>query len=308
MKLKIILNPRSRNGTNRYLVPILREKFAPSLVGIELTTRSDHASDVARRAIKQGVDTIVAVGGDGTVNAVLNGIAGTDVALGIIPTGTANDLASLYGVPGDASEACDIILERRIHCADLIGVNGRYYGTAGGLGLPCRVAAIANEIKRHGMVGQGLQHTLGSKLYLLAALYEVLKKAPRGNVLSIRWNGCAMSSDALALTIANQPFLGKHFLVSPGAVNDDGLFDICLIERPKSRVQTLSTALKTLSGGHVDSPYVKTWRASDLMVEAAKPATFFGDGEVFDRAREFRIKIFPHAVNVIAPKGKTAEA
>ncbi len=307
MKLKVILNPRSKNGRGKYLVPLLKERFTHSLLGIEQPSHPQHATAIARRAAEEGADTIVAVGGDGTVNAVINGIAGRDVALGIIPTGTANDLASLYHTPTDPSTACDIILERHLQHADLICVNGRYYITGGGLGLPCKVAEMTNAMRRPDRIKNALQHIFGSQWYLFATLYEALRASPTRNPLNIQWNGHSLFSDPLALLINNQPFIGKHFRVSPGAVNDDGMFDICLVERPKRRIQILSTALKTLTASHLDSPYVKRWRASELIIESPEPVEFFGDGDVFEKTSEFTIKIFPRAINLITPKNKTME-
>ena len=286
---------------------MLKAKFAHSPVDIEETAYPQHATDIARQAVEENVDTIVAVGGDGTVNEVLNGIVGTDVVLGIIPTGTANDLASLYHIQTNVAKACDIILERRLHRADVIGVNGWYYLTTGGVGLPCEVASIANTIKRSGMIGKRLTQILGSKLYILAVLCALVKKNTRRNLLTLPWNGCSIRVDALSFMMNNQSFLGKKFLMSPGAVNDDGMFDICLIENSKSRVQILSLLIQVRTGRHIYSPSVKTWRAGELVVDAENPLTFFGDGEIFQKVSVFKIKIFPRALNVIVPKAIVAE-
>jgi len=140
MKIKVIANPQPMNGHYRYLRALVQQQFGHHVVGIEQTTCPQHATDIARRAASEDVDTVVAVGGDGTVNEVINGIVGTELALGIIPTGTANDLASLYSIPTDVGKACKLILERHVQEADVINVNGWYYVTAGGLGLPCEVA------------------------------------------------------------------------------------------------------------------------------------------------------------------------
>lgn len=253
------------------------------------------------------MDTIVAVGGDGTANAVLNAIAGRDTALGIIPAGTANDLASFYRTPTDVHGACDAILERRVRRADLIGVNGRYYVTAGGLGLPSKVAEVANTIKRGGIIGKGLQQLLGGKLYGLSAAYALLKERSPRDRLDIQWDASSLTADAVALMISNQPFVGGDFLITPAAINDDGRFDICLVETPKCRAQIPLAIFKALTGRHVDLPFVKTWRATQLIIKAEKPVTFFGDGEVFQKATEFRIKIFPGALNVISAENAPGE-
>lgn len=303
MKIKVILNPKSKNGNNRYLESVLRGKFPHSLLSIERTAYPQHATEIAQRAVKENVDTIVAVGGDGTINEVLNGIVGTDVALAIIPTGTANDLASYYHIPTDIARACDVIIDHHVRRADLIRVNGWHYVTAGGIGLTSEVAGIANAIKSKGTAGKLFGQILGSSLYLLAVLCTLLRRRGR-NPLSVRWNDGSMKANVLSLTVDNQPFLGKNFLVSPGAVNDDGMADICLIENSASLVRTLSILLKVLVGRHIYSSSVRSWRAKELMVDAEKPLAFLGDGEIIQRGTRFNIQIIPKALKVVIPVQK----
>jgi diacylglycerol kinase (ATP) len=299
MKIRVIINPRSNAGNGRCLENMVREKFARSLVSIEQTAYPRHATGIARQAVEKKIDTIAVVGGDGTVNEVLNAIAGTDVVLGIIPTGTANDLASYYHIPRDANNACDLILRRRTERADVIRVNGWHYVTGGGVGLPSRAAEIANAIKNRGAVGRLCARLLGSKLYALALVCALSSKRARLNPLSIRLNGSSVRVNALSLMIDNQPFVGRDFLVSPGAVNDDGILDVCLIENSKNLMQTMSTILKVLEGRHVFSSSVKTWRVKEMTVISEKPTAFYGDGEINHTGSEFRIKLLPGALKVI---------
>jgi YegS/Rv2252/BmrU family lipid kinase len=302
MKVKVIINPKSINGDKNHLKKVLEEKFSHSLLGIERTAYSGHATHITRRAIEENIDTIVAVGGDGTVNEVLNGIVGTEVALGVIPTGTANDFACLYHIPNDVARACDVIREQCLVRADVICVNERYYVTAGGMGLPCEVVSLANRIKFSSLAGKLLSQFLGSKIYLLAVLFALAKKTKKDHFFDVRWDGGSLSMDSLALMIDNQPFLGRNFLMSPEAVNNDGLFDVCLIENSKSRVQILSILIKVLTGNHVNSASVRQWRTPELTIQAKISMPFFGDGEIFGKASEFRIKIVPKALKVIVPK------
>lgn len=302
MKIKVILNPKTLNRRHRDPQCLLEEQFGHYLVGIEQTTCPQHATDIARRAVKEGVDTIVAGGGDGTVNEVVNGIVGSSIAVGIIPTGTANDLASLYRIPNDLVKACKIIREGHVTEIDAINVNGWYYVTAGGMGFPCEVAGIANKVKRSGTAGKLLARLLGSKVYALAMLGALPNKNARQHSLSI--DNCdtgAETVDVFALLVANQPFLGRNFIISPGAVNNDGQFDVCLIKNTRSRTNIMSIVEKTFTGKHIHAPFVKTWRGQELLISAESPLPFFGDGEVFQESVEFRIRIFPKAIKMIIP-------
>jgi len=302
MRIKVIINPKSKNGNHKDLKAVFQEKFTRHHLDIEQTAYPGHATHMARQAAKENIDTVVAVGGDGTVNEVLNGIAGTNVALGIIPTGTANDLATLYRIPADIDQAPEVILKHRLQSADVISVNDRYYVTCGGLGFPCQVVRIANRIKHHTLIGKPVARILGSKLYVLAVICAILKKRRTADLLSVQWNGSSMRVDPLWAMVSNQPFLGKNFQISPGAANNDGMFDLCLVENRKNRFQVLSIVKKVMAGRHIYSPCVKTWRASELTLKSKRPVPFFGDGELFEQKQNFSIKIMPGALNLIVPQ------
>ena len=301
MRIVVILNPKSRKAGRRSLQATLEARFGRSLVSVERTAYPRHATDIVRRAVQANVDTIVAVGGDGTVNEVLNGMVGTDVALGIIPAGSANDLASLHHLPSNVAEACDVILQRRTHRVDLIRVNGWHYVTAGGVGFPCDVARIATTIRRSGAIGRRLGRAMGSVLYVLGVLCALVENDTGHNRMTIRSNGHSVEAEPLWLMVDNQSFVGKRFLMSPGAVNDDGLFDICLADDCRGRARVLWRVLQLLSGKHIHSPSVSTWRADEIAVEAERPLAYFGDGEIHQVASAFEIQICPSALNLIVP-------
>lgn len=302
MKIQVIVNSTIKVGNGESLETCLKRRFGHCLVGIERTDNPQVATEVAWRAAREDVDTIVAVGGDGTVNAVLNGIIGTRAALGIIPTGTANDLATLHHIPKDLRRGCDIILERYTRRSDVISANGWCYLTAGGVGVGCEVARTVSAIKHLPLIGRLCTRVLGSRVYLLAALYLLLARSSKPNVIEIRRNGRSVFADTLSLMVNNQPFLGRQFLMSPGAITDDGLFDVCLIENSKSMLERLSIVKNVPTGRHVDLQSVHTWRAEDLILKAERPLRFFGDGEIGQEASVLRVKLIPRAVNVIVPR------
>lgn len=303
MKIKVIINPQSKNGRSRQLEGMLREKLADLALDIERTSYPQHATIIARRAAKDNFDTVVVAGGDGTINEVINGIVGTTTALGIIPTGTANDLAWHCRIPTDVAKACDVILDGHIQRVDVIRVNGWHYVTAGGIGLASDIAKTANTIGRNGRVGRLLMQILGSKLYILAGLCQLLKKRGR-NPLHVQSNGSLIKANALSLMVDNQPFLGQRFLISPGADNGDGLADICLIENTVTPLSTALIILKVLAGRHTHSSSVKTWRVKQMRVDTGKPMAFLGDGEIIGQGTRFNIQIIPKALRLLTPLQK----
>ncbi|UCE67235.1 MAG: diacylglycerol kinase family lipid kinase [Candidatus Zixiibacteriota bacterium] len=304
MKSIVIINPKSGGGKTKNLESALKSALSGVRPGIHRTLYPGHAAGIARKAVKQKADMIIAVGGDGTINEIINVIAGKDIILGIIPSGTANDLATLYNLPSEINKASEIILSRNIREIDLISVNGRYYATAGGVGLPCDVADIANAIRRHGGFTRALCKILGSKLYIFAVITALFVRARHNNSLNIRYGNCSLVVNPLSIMVANQPFLGKNIKMSPGAANDDGVFDICLINNCLSRLKILHLLARILKGTHIFLPSVTTIKADNITIKSEKPISFFGDGEVFHQNTEFNIKLAPKALKLIVPPQK----
>ncbi len=306
MRIQVIVNPRAKLARDEKALSIMKELLGAHLAGVTITSSGEQALDIALQARMNQIDTLVIVGGDGTLNAVLKGLVETPLALAIIPNGTANDLASFYSLPGDVATACDVILERRLRPVDVIAVNGRFYATGGGLGLPCRIAERANSLRRHKIFGMWLHRIFGSRFYVFTGLWTILRGGPVHNRLRIRCNGRTLVADVLALMINNQPSVGKYFRLAPHATGDDGRFDICLIESHRTRTRIVATFFKVLSGGHTDATFVKSWSADEIHIDAEEPLGFFADGEVLFRASTFTITLVPAALNIIVPSSARA--
>jgi YegS/Rv2252/BmrU family lipid kinase len=304
MKTIVIINQKSGKRRARGLESALRSSLSSVHPEIYRTSFPGHGARIARLAVERNVHMIVAVGGDGTVNEIVNVIAGMDIMLGIIPSGTANDLASLYNLPGDIDKACRIILDRNTREIDLISVNGKYYATAGGVGLPCEAAELANNIKCRGAIGKTLAGILGSQLYIFAVVAALFKRAGGDNYLNIRYGNRAVGINALSVMVDNQPYLGKSIFMSPGALNDDGLFDICLIDNHISRLKILHLLMKIMKGAHIYMPSVQAIKTDRITIRSEKPISFFGDGEILSRDTEFNLKILPRSLKLIVPRGK----
>ncbi len=304
MKSMVIINPESGNGKTKGFEEALKSALSGIHPKFYNTSFPGHATEIARMAVEQKADLIIAVGGDGTINEIINVIAKKDIMLGIIPSGTANDLASLYNLPSDINEACKIILAGNIREIDLISVNGRYYATAGGVGFPCDVVDFANAVKRSGSVGRILGKTLGSKLYTFAVIAALIAGVRYNKFLKIIYGNHRVAVNALSLMVNNQPFLGKNIKMSPGAVNDDGLFDICLIYSYISRLKIIHLLARILKGTHVFLPSVKTIKTDRITIKSEVPIPYFGDGEVFHQNTEFNIRLIPKALKMIVPYRK----
>jgi YegS/Rv2252/BmrU family lipid kinase len=301
MKILIVMNPRARRGIGRGFFKSLKEKLGDPQIDLCYGTSPKSVRATVATAEIDGYDMVIAVGGDGTVNEVINGMAGCRVPLGIIPAGTANDLANHYGLPHDTQKAIEILSRNNICELDLARVNGRYYSTAGGIGLPSEVADTVNSIRVRGGLGRFLARVLGSLVYIFVTLRAISRRKNQHNIVAISCNGRTRVMDALAVMVANQPRLGKRFKMSPDANNHDGLLDICLIENSKNRLQVLGLFVRILRGTHVNLPWVSIFRAARLTIRSEKPEAYFGDGEILDEKLLYDIEVRPRALRLLVP-------
>ena len=306
--IQIILNPESgRPGTNSLEKKIRRELSGLSF-NLECTSGPGHATEIARSASANGVHTIVAVGGDGIVNEVLNGITGTSTALGIIPTGTANDLARHLGISGNLAASCDLIRNNSSTTIDTIEVNGRRFLTAGGVGLAGDVAQMANRLKSRKVENYGLWNFFGSKLYIFAALIALASRKFEIQPVYLRINSRWIVADPLWIMVSNQPRVGRFFHVSPRAKNNDGYFNVCMAENTRCKFKALGTVIRILSGKHEQRPDVSVFKSKEMIIQASEPVSFFGDGELLCESTELRIRIRPSSVRILIPGDRSSNA
>lgn len=301
-KIVIVINPRAGRAASR-CEALIRERLADSTVEIVRTTHPGHATEIAHRAAQEGCAAVVAVGGDGTVNEVLTGLIGSKTALGILPFGSANDMASHLGLPRDLVRACDIIRTDVRRSVDVVRINDRFFLTGGGIGLACEVARAANHLRNWGKIGRLLWRLLKSWIYIVAALWTVIVNRKHHTGVKITSAAGTVEADALTVTIANQPFIGRRFRLSLAAENDDGLFDVCLIRNSLNRRGILKIMKQAMVGSHVLSPVVASWKSRFLKIELDEPRPFLLDGEVAPASKSLEFRIMPSAVDLLVAVG-----
>lgn len=301
MKIKVVINSRSKAKDLRCTEALIRDKLSENFVDITRTKHAGHAIEIAQKAGSYPFDIIVAVGGDGTINEIINGTIGSNMPIGIIPFGTANDLASYFKIPKDIKQACDLIINTHVRSVDLIKVNDWYYITSGGIGLPCEVLAEVINSKRRRFPGRPFYSLLGSSIYALALLMVLMKRKYGGRKITVRTKNRFYNIEASSLVIGNQPYLGRSFNILPGAINNDGAFDVCLVENVKNLIHFFNTLLKTLTGSHIKNKDVTFFRTNNISIKSEKPLDFFGDGELRLKDTDFNIQLIPRAAKIIAP-------
>jgi len=273
----IIVNPTAGSGRAARLVPWIRERLAPRPdAELHVTSRRGEAQELAARAAAAGCDRIVAVGGDGTIQEIVNGIleGGSPLPLGIVPVGSGNDLARSLGLPTDAAEAWTAAIGRVTREIDVaIATNGdgrrRWFASAGGIGFDAQVAA-AMATRR------GWQS--GRAGYLLTTLTELRRFDNRQ--LKIVLDGEPFDRRVLFVAIANGAYYGGGMWIAPDASLDDGWLDLCVVG-DISRLTALRELPNLYRGTHVRNPAVSVHRARQVEITGDETTHVHLDGEPF---------------------------
>jgi diacylglycerol kinase (ATP) len=292
---------RSRGaGWEHHVAAVLRTRVRPTFVH---PSASAATATVAVAQARAGAAAIVVAGGDGTVNQVVNALAGTGVPIAILPCGTANDLARELRLPGDPVAAACRLTDGRVRSLDLIEVNGRLLATVGGLGLPAACALSVADLKRAGGTWAWVLPWLGASVYPLVAAATVLatrRDVPRLRVTIRRPDGTtlAVERESHGLLVANQCTLGGGLVLPTRSRNDDGVFELAILSRD-SCPRLLATLLALRLGLHVSRAVLPVWGAVEATIESERPLRFFGDGEELDRGGRFTLRIRPGALEVI---------
>jgi diacylglycerol kinase family enzyme len=255
-----------------------------------------------QRSGQAGPDLIVAVGGDGTANRVLNASVGHGVPLGILPCGTSNDLAHNLGIPRQFKHACTVIKQAHLAAIDLVAVNGFCFATCGGIGLPAAVAARANRWRRQKPLSW-LTRLLGRGVYLLATCRELHHGA--GSVwATVATNGGPRAGKWTAVIISNQSRFGG-FCVAPLASNQDGRLNLCEIQAPKRSSRLFAIVRKAWQGNPETCPEIALRSAGAVRLFTPEAVPFMGDGEILLTDTVFRIRVVPEALSVVVPQTAT---
>ena len=302
MPVKVILNPNADvgNGIN-FLDPIREAMRLLGDVDVVLTEGPNHARQIAEEAVNEGWDIIVAAGGDGTVNEVVNGImaaGGEDVRLGIIPIGTGNDYAHVLGVGTDVPTAVATIVRGETRRVDLALLEDdldrrRYFINNMGAGFDANVVIRNAAITRlHGFPKY------------MAAVLTALTRDFRPLHLHVRYDDEEVLDQKLFfLYFGVGTRGGGGFLLTPDAVQDDDLIDSCTVPM-LSRLRAFSLITAAMQGTHVDTPYVTMRQNKEIIVHSQEGMPIQVDGEIYaypeDEVRHLVITSLPEALLVFA--------
>ncbi|WP_239455574.1 diacylglycerol kinase [Nocardioides gilvus] len=267
-EVALLANPGAGRGRSSRLRPLVAARLRASGIRVrDLCARdADHAVQLARDAVADGVEGIVVIGGDGSVHLGLQAVAGTDVSLGIIPTGTGNDAARYFDIPlKDPVAATDLVVRGRTRAVDLARAGDQWFITVLAAGFDAVVSERAAK----------MTWPRGQMRYNLATVAELRTFRPLSYTLDL--DGVTHQLDAMLVAVGNGPSFGGGLRITDGALLDDGLLDVVVI-KPVSRLELVKTYPKLFSGTHVTHPQYERFRARRVTV-AAPGVVGYADGE-----------------------------
>jgi YegS/Rv2252/BmrU family lipid kinase len=303
MRHKIIVNPVAGRGTAEGRIPELEQLLRGQGIEYELecTQRPMHAAELARLAAEQGFQVVVAVGGDGTSNEVLNGLmevkrgSGGIPAMGILCVGRGNDFAYGAGVPGSLEEGCAVLARGHRQPMDVGRLwggdfpEGRYFGNGIGVGFDTIVGLEAAKMKwAKGFLG-----------YVIGAL-KTLSLYYRAPKVRIVFGQDPIEQKSIQISVMNGRRMGGTFFMAPEARNDDGLLDLCIADE-MPRLAMLGLILMYMKGTQAGSPHIRTGRGRTAEIQALDgELVVHADGETIGiHARHLRVECLPGAVQMI---------
>jgi diacylglycerol kinase family enzyme len=307
LRILIIVNSFATSVTARNTVVVQRRLARDHAVELVETNRRGHATRFASDAARRDVDIVVAFGGDGTLNEVATGIAGTDTALGVLPGGSTNVFARTIGLPNDPVAAVDL-LAAGIDAGEMkpIGlgrVNGRFFCFHTGIGFD---AAVVAAVERRA----SLKRWFGHPLFITAALSTWMRGYERTRPhFRVRTAARTIDDGYFTIVLNTNPytFLGNRPLdLSPAATLDRGL--VAVTFRTMKAIAILRSLAGALRGGGVaESQYLdEQIDLAELTVESAEPFPYQVDGDYLGDAERLHFQHVPHAVRLVFPMGAKA--
>jgi YegS/Rv2252/BmrU family lipid kinase len=305
MPILLIANPVSGRGAGARAVDPVSEKLRAAGVAFEAvrTERPMHATELAGRSASEGFHTVVAIGGDGTANEVLNGLMLIPQAqrpsMGIIAVGRGNDFAYGVGVLPGVAEGCRAVLSgqrRRIDVGRVVGgryPRGRYFGNGIGIGFDAVVGFEALK----------LAPLSGFASYIVAAL-KTISLYDHGPLLRIELDGQERVQETLMVSVMNGRRMGGGFHMAPKGDPGDGLFDVCIAGQV-TRGQILGLIPHFLKGDQEGQPAISVARCRTVRVVAERGALpAHADGETLcEEGHEITAELLPGQIEVLGAIG-----
>lgn len=272
--LFFIINPISGNGKAKKRFPIIEEYLIENNIKYEknFTEYKGHAIILANQVKNRSdIKAVVAVGGDGTLFEVINGLFPSDVPIGYIPNGTGNDYGRQMNISADPLLALQRILKYDIEKIDIGRINQNYFVNVASMGFDAEVAKFVNE--------SDVKSLFGKLAYIIGAIKVLIKFKPKKLKLTVD-NVEYKYDNVWLIAIANNRYYGGGMLISPNSINNDGLFDICII-KGLTKLKFLKLFTSVFKGEHVKYyPLVEFIKGKDINIVSEDELIIQTDGEI----------------------------
>ncbi len=291
-----IVNPVAGKGRALAFVKRIKKEAGEVLKNftLRITRYAGHATEIARDYLKKGPCRIYSVGGDGTLNEVVNGMAtaGSKNTLAIIPAGSGNDFirSIIKSEKPDLKNIIKDCIKGRDVPVDLVKVNNKYFINVSSIGLDGDVTHNANQIKKIPLIPSQISYYLGILVTLIKC-----KSYP----LKIHIDGRLVQDDMLLSVIANGSYYGRGIKPAPMARFDDGLLDICLIQK-KKRFEILRLLPRYIKGTHNGIKGVSFYQCKKIRIQSDNNVSMNVDGDV-EQIKDVSYEIIPNGIMVVVP-------
>ena len=299
-KIKLILNPTANHGRSLQVAADLRTLVTNQPADWSGTEYPGHAIEIARQAGENGYDLVMALGGDGTVHEVVNGLMqvpqGNRPALGIVPLGSGNDFANILGIPADPGKALLSAINGQAHPLDVGSVrdeNNRleYFDNTIGMGFDSLVNMYTRKITAiHGFL-----------MYFVALMITIFRNFDPID-LHVETDHETWDLRSLMLALGNGPREGGGFIITPDAKLDDGLLNYVTIKNI-SRLMMLRLVPEVMKGTHGRFKQVKMGTCQRMNVTSKQPLYIHCDGEIFagfgSDVHNLTIQMLPNSIQFL---------
>lgn len=291
MKLRFIFNPRSgHNARNPHLLTRAREFIKAQQLDATVvpTERPLHATELARQAIVDGCEVIVAIGGDGTINEVASALVDSQATLGLIPCGSGNGLGRHLGIPKPNHIAFDTLLKGVPRLIDTGIANGKAFFNVMGLGFDAEISERFAKLTRRGF-----------SAYIRTTLSAWRGYQPQQ--VAIRDSNRNIESTAFILSVANSDQFGNNCYIAPGAKVDDGLLDLTVL-KPVNILQAIPLGIRLFAARLDGSPHAQRMRDKEFTIERKQDGLIHTDGEPFHTDATVTVSVLPRSLRVLVPR------
>jgi len=289
MKTLIILNPVSAKGRAMEFRKEIESEFKKLKLDyqIHISKSLQDMMNATKKNLKNGFTNFIGVGGDGTIHYMANILAGTDKNLGVIPTGSGNDIAVNLGLPSDIKSCCRIIKKGATKRLDLGLINDKYYYLCiAGSGFDSQVNDLANNTRLP---------VKGPAKYSYS-VYKTLITF-KSKKFFMDYDNNQREIFGMMITASNMPSYGGGMRITPDADPEDGLLDICIIKR-MSKLHFVKVFPKVYEGKHIEDSNVEIFRTSYLKLDSEYRFSVFADGEYICKLPAI-FKVVPKKLNFI---------